>query len=135
MNVNQGRPVFLNLLRIRQPVTAVVSILHRISGFFMVLLLPALIYLLQLSLSSPEGFYRVVSLLDHQFTRVSGILICWSFAHHFLSGIRFILQEYCCELAHIIRTAYVVITAPERGLYRHFFYRLCCSLGWGDHHL
>ena len=112
MNVNQGRPVFLNLLRIRQPVTAVVSILHRISGFFMVLLLPALIYLLQLSLSSPEGFYRVVSLLDHQFTRVSGILICWSFAHHFLSGIRFIFLDFDVGISREMarKTAWVVHT-------------------------
>ena len=30
--VNDRRPVNLNLLTIRQPVTAVVSILHRVSG-------------------------------------------------------------------------------------------------------
>ena len=94
MNVNQGRPVFLNLLRIRQPVTAVVSILHRISGFFMVLLMPVFIYLLQLSLSSPEGFAQVVSILDHQVVRVIGVIICWMFSHHLLAGIRFLLLDF-----------------------------------------
>lgn len=94
MTVNQDRPVFLDLLRIRQPVTAVVSILHRISGIFMVLLLPGLIYLLQLSLSSREGFTQVSELLDHQLTRVTGIFVCWVFAHHFLAGIRFLFLDF-----------------------------------------
>ena len=56
---NKSRPVYLNLLRIRQPVGAVVSILHRISGLVLVLALPALFYLLQQSLASEEG-YRAV---------------------------------------------------------------------------
>lgn len=94
MNVNQGRPVFLNLLRIRQPVTAVVSILHRISGFFLVLLLPVCIYLLQLSLKSPEGFSQVIAILGHQLVRIVGIFVCWLFAHHFLAGIRFLLLDF-----------------------------------------
>lgn len=94
MNVTQDRPVFLNLLRIRQPVTAVVSILHRITGFFMVLLLPGLIYLLQLSLSSPQGFAQVMSILHHPLVRVAGIFFCWMFAHHFLAGLRFLLLDF-----------------------------------------
>lgn len=110
MNVTQGRPVFLNLLRIRQPVTAVVSILHRISGFLMVLLLPALIYLLQLSLSSPEGFFQVVSILNHQFTRVFSVFVCWLFAHHFLAGIRFLLLDIDIAISRQAarKTAWVV---------------------------
>lgn len=94
MKATQDRPVFLNLLRIRQPVTAVVSIFHRISGFFLVLLIPACIYLLQLSLSSPEGFSQTTVLLDHQLTRVLGIFICWLLVHHFLAGIRFLLLDF-----------------------------------------
>lgn len=94
MNVNQDRPVFLNLIRIRQPVTAVVSILHRISGILLVLLLPCLIYLLQLSLASQEGFLQAAALLDHPISRIAGIFICWIFAHHFLAGIRFLLLDF-----------------------------------------
>ena len=61
----QQRPVFLNLLRIRQPVTAVLSILHRITGVLMVLLLPGLIYLLDLSLRGPAQFDQVAELFAH----------------------------------------------------------------------
>lgn len=110
MNVNQGRPVFLNLLRIRQPVTAVVSILHRISGFLLVLLLPVCIYLLQLSLHSPEGFSQVIAILDHQLARVAGVFVCWLFAHHFLAGIRFLFLDFDVGITRTSarKTAWVV---------------------------
>ena len=45
------RPVYLNLWRIRFPVTAIVSILHRISGVVIFLGLPFLLYILSQSLS------------------------------------------------------------------------------------
>jgi succinate dehydrogenase / fumarate reductase cytochrome b subunit len=52
--LNKNRPRFLNLWQIRLPITGVVSILHRLSGIFLVLLFPFLLYLLQLSLRSAE---------------------------------------------------------------------------------
>lgn len=94
MNPVSRRPVFLNLLRIRQPVAAVVSILHRISGVLMVLLLPGLIYLLDLSLRSAEDFARALSLLDSDISRVAALILAWSFSHHILAGIRFMLIDF-----------------------------------------
>lgn len=94
MRVTQDRPVFLNLLRIRQPVAAVVSILHRLSGFFMVLLLPGLIYLLQLSLSSVDGYSRAIAFMDKPLLRYIAIGLCWMFTHHFLAGLRFLLLDF-----------------------------------------
>jgi succinate dehydrogenase / fumarate reductase cytochrome b subunit len=73
---------------------AVVSILHRISGVLMVLLLPGLVYLLDLSLRSVEGFARVISLLDNDITRVVALIIAWSLSHHTLAGIRFMLIDF-----------------------------------------
>ena len=94
MSLTQNRPVFLNLLRIRQPVTAVVSILHRITGILMVLALPVLIYLLQISLSSPEGFSQAVATLDGQIARLFGVLMIWALAHHLFAGIRFLILDF-----------------------------------------
>ena len=94
MSLTQNRPVFLNLLRIRQPVMAVVSILHRFTGILMVLVLPALIYLLQLSLSSPEGFSRAISILDGQIARLFAVLMIWALAHHLFAGIRFLILDF-----------------------------------------
>jgi succinate dehydrogenase / fumarate reductase cytochrome b subunit len=94
MSLTQDRPVFLNLLRIRQPVTAVVSILHRFTGILMVLALPGLIYLLQISLSSPEGFSRAATILDGQIARLFAVLMIWALAHHLFAGIRFLILDF-----------------------------------------
>ena len=124
MNVTQDRPVFLNLLRIKQPVAAVVSILHRLTGFIMVILLPGMIYLLQLSLTSPDGFSQVVSIMDNNLVRVTGVFICWMFAHHFLAGLRFLLLDFdvgisrdaARKTAWIVHVGAVLIAAIAAGL-------------------
>lgn len=60
----------------------------------MVLMLPYLIYLLQLSLRSAEGFDVVASVLDSTLTKSIAVLISWVLAHHLLAGIRFILLDF-----------------------------------------
>jgi succinate dehydrogenase / fumarate reductase cytochrome b subunit len=94
MSVTDSRPVYLNLLKIRQPVTAVLSIFHRLSGILMVLLLPGLVYLLNLSLSNPAGFAQVAGLLGSVPAKVAAVLICWAFAHHLLAGLRFLILDF-----------------------------------------
>jgi len=110
MNLTENRPVFLNLLRIRQPVTAVVSILHRITGILMVLALPGLIYLLQTSLSSPEGFSQVAAILDSQIARIFAVLMSWALAHHLFAGIRFLILDFDVGLTKSVarKTAWLV---------------------------
>ena len=51
---NNQRPVYLNLLRIHLPVGGVVSILHRVTGVLLALLLPYSLWFLQQSLASAE---------------------------------------------------------------------------------
>ena len=52
MPENIKQPKYLNLAEIRLPLAGFVSILHRISGAGLFLLLPLLLYLLQLSLGT-----------------------------------------------------------------------------------
>jgi succinate dehydrogenase / fumarate reductase cytochrome b subunit len=110
MNLTENRPVFLNLLRIRQPVTAVVSILHRITGILMVFALPGLIYLLHISLSSPEGFSQITAILDGQIARLSAVLMIWALAHHLFAGIRFLILDFDVGLTKSVarKTAWLV---------------------------
>lgn len=93
MSNNNKRPVFLNLARIHLPVTAVLSIGHRISGVLMVLMVPLIAYLLDLSLSGEEGFAAVLGLFRHDLFQVLVVLGVWVFTHHFLAGIRFLLID------------------------------------------
>ena len=65
MKNNNKRPVFLDLTRIHQPVMAVMSIGHRISGVLLFLAIPVAVYLLDQSFSGPQGYADVVILLEH----------------------------------------------------------------------
>lgn len=62
-NIKQ-RPKYLNLAEIRLPLAGFVSILHRLSGAGLFLLLPLLLYLLQLSLGTPQDFESLRAYLN-----------------------------------------------------------------------
>ena len=87
------RPVFLNLFRIHFPVTAVVSIAHRVSGVLLALSLPVVIFLLHHSLAGPQDFAEVSRWLAGVPARVLLLLLGWLLAHHFFAGIRFLLID------------------------------------------
>jgi succinate dehydrogenase / fumarate reductase cytochrome b subunit len=87
------RPKNLDLLRIRLPVGGVVSILHRVTGVLLVLLLPLAFLLLQSSLQSPEGYAQVVALLSSLPARVLLLFVTILLAHHFLAGVRHLLLD------------------------------------------
>ena len=91
--VNDKRPVYLNLLKIRLPVTAVVSLAHRLSGVLMFLAMPFVVYLLDLSVQSAEGFEQAISILQHPFLVAVQIIFAWALAHHLFAGIRFLLID------------------------------------------
>lgn len=88
--LSKTRPKFLTLTEIRLPVPGIVSILHRISGAGLFLLLPWLIYLLQLSLANPERFRNYVA---HPLVGLILFGLCWAYLHHFCAGIRFLLLD------------------------------------------
>jgi succinate dehydrogenase / fumarate reductase cytochrome b subunit len=93
MTNDKRRPVFLDLTRIHLPITAVLSITHRLTGILLFLLIPPLVYMFDLSLANQQGYDRVVSLFDHWGTRLLFILLLWGFTHHLLAGIRYLLID------------------------------------------
>jgi len=90
---NSARPVFFDLFRIRQPVNAVVSFGHRVSGVVLALVVPVLTWLLQRSLSDPESFSSVVALFEQAWTRAIVVFLIWALAHHVFAGIRHLLFD------------------------------------------
>ena len=93
MATTAKRPVFLNLLVIRLPVAGVMSIIHRVTGVLMTLATPLLIYLLDLSLSGPEGFTAASGLLTGTWGRISLFVAAWALLHHLFAGIRYLLID------------------------------------------
>ena len=93
MNKIKQRPVNLDLLHIRMPVMAIVSILHRISGMLLIALLPFGIYLFELSLSSESGYNQVLDLLCSVPGKILMVVGMWLLSHHFCAGVRFLLID------------------------------------------
>jgi succinate dehydrogenase / fumarate reductase cytochrome b subunit len=92
--VDKPRPVYLNLLAIRQPVPAVVSILHRASGAALFLIgLPLALWTLQASLGSPEGYQRVAAFFGHPLVKLVLIGLVWAYLHHLIAGVRHLLAD------------------------------------------
>lgn len=87
------RPKNLNLFTIRMPVNALVSILHRVSGVALFLVLPLLLVLLQLSLNSAEDFAVVHDLLNSVLIKLLVLGLAWAFFHHFFAGIRHLAMD------------------------------------------
>lgn len=87
------RPKYLNLMEIRLPLAGFASILHRVSGAGLFLMLPFLIWLLGLSLGTPEQFETFKAVTGNPFVLLilSGLL--WAFLHHFCMGIRILLID------------------------------------------
>ncbi|MDD2407591.1 MAG: succinate dehydrogenase, cytochrome b556 subunit [Tepidiphilus sp.] len=89
----KARPKFLDLREIRLPLPGIVSILHRISGAGLFLLLPFLLYLFDLSVSSPETFATYKAIVGHPLVKLILFGLLWAYLHHFCAGIRFLLLD------------------------------------------
>ena len=89
----RNRPKNLNLFTIRLPINALVSILHRDTGCLLFLILPLLLIMLQLSLSSAEHYQMAKDLLHSPFTKLMLLGLAWAFFHHFFAGIRHLAMD------------------------------------------
>lgn len=92
-NKQRNRPKNLNLFTIRMPINALVSILHRVTGCILFLILPLLLLLLQLSLSSAEHYQTVLNVLNSPFSKLMLFGLAWAFFHHFFAGIRHLAMD------------------------------------------
>ncbi|RKZ90841.1 MAG: succinate dehydrogenase, cytochrome b556 subunit [Gammaproteobacteria bacterium] len=89
----EKRPKNLNLLSVKFPMSAVMSVGHRAAGILLFLLLPYLLYLLQLSLNNETDFLLVKEQLQSPMAKFFSLIIIWSLVHHFLAGIRYFLLD------------------------------------------
>jgi succinate dehydrogenase / fumarate reductase cytochrome b subunit len=111
------RPQFRNihvtdLMNYRLPPAGIVSILHRISGAAMFLLLPFVLYLLQLSISSEMTFARFAGILEHPLAKLVLLGLIWSYLQHFCAGVRHLFMDvhWAIEKDSSRRSALSVIT-------------------------
>jgi succinate dehydrogenase / fumarate reductase cytochrome b subunit len=102
------RPEFRNINALtdlptyRLPAAGIVSILHRISGVVMFLLLPFVVWLFDTSVSSEISFARFTAAFNVGIGFVPGVLIklvalalIWAYLHHIVAGIRHLYMDMC----------------------------------------
>lgn len=94
--VKKQRPVNLDLTTIRFPVTAIASILHRVSGVITFVAVGILLWMLGLSLSSEEGFLVASSVMGSFFVKFIMWGILTALAYHVVVGIRHMLMDVGC---------------------------------------
>ena len=97
-DVKKAKLVYRNiglaqLIKYRLPWAGKVSILHRISGAALFLLLPFILYLFDQSLASELSFMQFQAFTDHFLVKLICLGLIWSFLHHFCAGIRYLLLD------------------------------------------
>lgn len=107
------RPKYLNLLRIRLPITGIVSIIHRITGVIMIFSIPFFIMLLSQSLYSAQGFANVQGMLQGGVGKIAMILTLFAVAHHFFAGMRYLMfdLDLGVKAKHMKPAAWFVVVA------------------------
>jgi succinate dehydrogenase subunit C (EC 1.3.5.1) len=91
--VNKNRPVNLDLSTIKFPVTAIVSILHRVSGVVMLGGVIVLLYMLDMSLSSEKSYDELASLMALPWAKLILWAVLSALAYHFVAGVRHLIMD------------------------------------------
>ncbi|MBE3665864.1 succinate dehydrogenase cytochrome b556 large subunit [Vibrio navarrensis] len=89
----KSRPVNLDLQTIRFPITAIASILHRVSGVITFVAVGILLWLLSISLSSPVGFMQANDIVDSFIVKFVLWGILTALAYHIAGGIRHLMMD------------------------------------------
>jgi len=91
---SRQKHVLTSLKTIQFPVTAIASILHRVSGVITFVAVGILLWLLGISLSSPEGFAHAASIMNSFFVKFIFWGILTALAYHVCGGIRHLLMDF-----------------------------------------
>jgi len=91
--VKDTRPINVNPATYAFPITAISSIIHRITGVFLFLALPLGLWALDKSLSSAQGFAEVKTLIASGFGGFVTWAILAALFYHIIAGIRHILMD------------------------------------------
>jgi succinate dehydrogenase / fumarate reductase cytochrome b subunit len=98
--VRPGTMRLIDATKYRLPLAAYVSILHRISGGLLFVLLPFLVWLLDQSLTSEityevfkSAFAAGIGGVPAWFVKLVVLALIWAFLHHLVAGVRHIWMD------------------------------------------
>jgi succinate dehydrogenase / fumarate reductase cytochrome b subunit len=104
--IARKRPEFRNINALkdlpnyRLPAAGIVSILHRISGFLMFLLMPLIIWMFDSSITSEISFAKLsaafnigLGFVPGWFMKLIALALIWAYLHHFIAGLRHLYMD------------------------------------------
>ena len=102
------RPEFRNINALkdlptyRLPAAGWVSILHRVSGLLMFILMPLIIWLFDNSITSEISFAKFsaafnvgIGFVPGWFMKLVALALIWGYLHHFIAGLRHLYMDVC----------------------------------------
>jgi succinate dehydrogenase / fumarate reductase, cytochrome b subunit len=102
------RPEFRNINALkdlptyRLPVAGWVSILHRVSGLLMFILMPLIIWMFDNSITSEISFAKFsaafnvgIGFVPGWFMKLVALALIWGYLHHFIAGLRHLYMDVC----------------------------------------
>lgn len=91
---------FKDLTTYRLPPAGWVSILHRASGIIMFLLMPFIIWMFDVSVSSEISFSKFkaafnsgLGFVPGAFIKLVALALIWAYLHHFIAGLRHLYMD------------------------------------------
>jgi succinate dehydrogenase / fumarate reductase cytochrome b subunit len=117
------RPEFRNINALtdlpsyRLPAAGIVSILHRISGLIMFLLLPLLVWMFDTSVSSEISFAKFSAAFNVGLGFVPAVLVkvvvlglIWAYLHHLIAGVRHVYMDVCHAVSKEFGKSSAIVT-------------------------
>ena len=101
----KARPVFTNIhvtqiVKYRLPPAGIVSIFHRVSGVLMFVLLPFVVWLFDVSLTSEISYERFSSAymagagwFPAWIVKLVTLALIWAYLHHFIADVRHLWMD------------------------------------------
>lgn len=122
-DLSKKRPEFRNinafrdLTTYRLPAAGWVSIMHRISGLLMFLLMPFIIWMFDTSLSSEisfgvftSAFSAGIGFVPGWFVKLVVLALIWAYLHHFIAGVRHLYMDATHSVTKAFGKSSAVIT-------------------------
>ena len=124
----KARPVFRNIhvtdiVKYRLPSAGMVSIGHRISGVLMFALLPFLVWLFDVSLTSEVSYERFTSayvaglgIFPAWMIKLVTLGLIWAYLHHFIAGLRHLWMDATHAVTQEFGHVSALVTLGASGL-------------------
>jgi succinate dehydrogenase / fumarate reductase, cytochrome b subunit len=122
-DMSKPRPEFRNinaftdLTTYRLPAAGWVSILHRVSGALMFLLMPFIIWMFDTSLSSEISFESFtaafgagIGFVPGWFVKLVALALIWGYLHHFIAGVRHLYMDATHSVTKAFGKSSAVVT-------------------------